>query len=194
MQNFEERADRAKRFAQIWWKSRSQSGKSQEYLAMSVGVSKRTIQNWEKGTSFPDLFQSTEWFRALGLNPLPYYLEYLYPEICECDSTDDKTEEALIQLVKQCTPFEKKELLFLMSGKHGSSWYSLLQMMTAHCHISLQSRVMAARIVAENYDIEKETDKLVCVDSVQPNIEILNKAIREGKVSAEQKKTGYTNQ
>lgn len=194
MEKYEERADRAKRFAQIWWKSRSQAGKSQEYMAMCVGVSKRTIQNWERGTSFPDLFQSVEWFRALGANPLPYYLEFLYPDLYEGTDDDEKLEESLIELVKLCTPFEKRELMFLMAGKHGSSWHSLLQMFTAHCHTSMQSRVTAARIISENYDMEKETGKLVCQECVQPNVEILKRAIQEGKVSAEQKKTGYTNQ
>ena len=80
MDDMETRIERAKRFSKIWWQSRADSGKSQEYMALGLGVSKKTIQNWEKGITSPDLFQSSEWFRLLGLNPLHYYLEFLYPD------------------------------------------------------------------------------------------------------------------
>lgn len=48
MYESESRIERVKRFAKIWWKSRADAGKSQEFMALSLGVSKKTIQNWEK--------------------------------------------------------------------------------------------------------------------------------------------------
>ena len=42
-----ERKERADRFAKIWWKSRANMGVSQEYMALGLGVSRKTIQNWE---------------------------------------------------------------------------------------------------------------------------------------------------
>ena len=68
---------RKKRFAEIWWKSRADAGMTQERLAVELGVSRKTIQNWESGATSPSLYQGTEWFRALGLNPLPYYNFFL---------------------------------------------------------------------------------------------------------------------
>lgn len=56
MYDNESRIERAKRFAKVWWKSRDDVGKSQEFMALSMGVSKKTIQNWEKGLSSPNLF------------------------------------------------------------------------------------------------------------------------------------------
>lgn len=47
------KSDRVKRFAQIWSLSRADTGKTQEYMANGLGVSKKTIQNWEKGASAP---------------------------------------------------------------------------------------------------------------------------------------------
>ena len=64
--------ERAKRFALMFSKSRAKMKKSQEFMALGLGVSKKTIQNWENGTSSPTFFQSSEWFRILGLNPMPY--------------------------------------------------------------------------------------------------------------------------
>ena len=141
------RIARVSRFSRIWWKSRADAGLSQEEMAIGLGVSKKTIQNWEKGISAPDLFQGSEWFRLLGLNPMPYYLEFVYPTLFSDfspDKSDAEIEDALIHLIRQASPKEKRELLFLMAGKHGSSWFALLQMFTAHCHTSMQCRVSTA--------------------------------------------------
>lgn len=191
----ESRIDRASRFSKIWWKSRADAEKSQEFMALGLGVSKKTVQNWEKGISAPDLFQGSEWFRILGLNPLPYYLAFLFPELfgdISPNTPDEEVDLALHHLIDQATPMEKRQLLFLMAGKHGSSWYALLQMFTAHCHTSMQCRVATARIVLDNYEMQQETNELVCTDNVAPDLDILRRAVESGKSAAQQKRPGYT--
>ncbi len=191
----ESRIDRVSRFSKIWWQSRADADKSQEFMALGLGVSKKTVQNWEKGISAPDLFQGSEWFRILGLNPLPYYLAFLYPDLFGNISPTKSDEEltlALHHLIDQATPIEKRQLLFLMAGKHGSSWYALLQMFTAHCHTSMQCRVGTARIVLDNYEMQQETGELVCTDNVLPDLDVLRNAIESGKSAAQQKRPGYT--
>ena len=113
MEQFESRVDQAKRFAKIWWQSSADADKSQEYMALGIGVSKKTIQNWEKGVSSPDLFQSIEWFRLLAQNPLHYYLEFLYPSLFESEDCleEGKTDEALLVLIKPASLKEKQQLL-----------------------------------------------------------------------------------
>lgn len=195
MYESEPRLERVKRFAKIWWKSRADAGKSQEFMALSLGVSKKTIQNWEKGLSAPNLFQCSEWFRVLGLNPTHYHLEFLYPTVFG-DATalnDDKNvEKMLISLIKNASSIEKKQLLYLMAGNHGSPWYVLLQLFTAHCHTTLQSRFIAARSILDNYEIEEQTKKLVNLDDVKPNIEFLKKAMVQCKKAAQDKQAGYS--
>ena len=191
----ESRIDRITRFSKIWWQSRADAGMSQEFMALGLGVSKKTVQNWEKGISAPDLFQGSEWFRILGFNPLPYYLAFLFPELfgdISPNTPDEEVDLALHHLIDQATPTEKRQLLFLMSGKHGSSWYALLQMLTAHCHTSMQCRVGTARIVLENYEMQKETGELVCTDNVAPDLDVLRRAVERGKSAAQQKRMGYT--
>ncbi|MGN0494079.1 MAG: helix-turn-helix transcriptional regulator [Acutalibacteraceae bacterium] len=186
--------DQAIRFSKIWWKSRADAEKSQEYMALGLGVSKKTIQNWEKGIASPNLYQGIEWFQLLGLNPIHYYLEFLYPWIFNGDGNDeeDKTlEEALISLIKNSSTLEKKQLLFLISGNHGSSWYALLQLFTAHCHTSMQSRAATARLILDNYEIENKNSKLVCPDDIKPDMSILNQAISKGKMAAMKNDKGY---
>lgn len=188
--------DRAVRFAKIWEKSRADAGKTQEYMAKGLGVSRKTVQNWEKGETSPDLFMGSEWFRVLGLNPLPYYLAFVYPEKfegVEPSNSDEIIDQAIMTLVKNSTVREKRELLFLMGGKHGSSWYSLLQMFTAHCHTSLKSRVNAARLIVDNYEMEEETGELICEENIHPDIAMLKRAIEESKKSVANGDLGYSN-
>ena len=107
----ESRAERVTRFSKIWWKSRADAGKSQEFMALSLGVSKKTILNWERGLSAPNLFQRAEWFRVLGLNPTHYHLEYLYPDAFGDATTannDARVEETLVSMIKNATAKEKK--------------------------------------------------------------------------------------
>ena len=193
---YEIRTDRAKRFAKIWTTSRADAGKTQEYMAKGLGVSKKTIQNWENAVTSPSLFDGSEWFRVLGMNPLPYYLAFLFPESfdgIEPDASDEAIEKALMLLIKNSTSVEKRELLYLMAGQHGSPWYSLLQLFTAHCHTSMHSRVNAARLVLENYEIEEKTGKLVCPDNIRPDIEMLRNAVDMGREAAVSSSPGYTN-
>ena len=96
----ESKSERNKRFAKIWSLSRSDAGKTQEYMASGLGVSKKTIQNWEKGVSAPDLYEGSEWFRVLGSNPMPYYLAFLYPWLFDGitpEDDDQDIEQALLE-------------------------------------------------------------------------------------------------
>ena len=80
-----------------------------------------------------------------------------------------------------------------MAGRHGSSWYSLLQMFTAHCHTTMQSRVNVARTVMDNYEMEAATGKLVCPENVAPDMQVLKNAVEAGKESVMYQNSGYTN-
>ena len=187
--------ERRKRFSQVWSMSRADVGKTQAEMAKELGISVKTVQNWENGVTSPDLFTGCEWFRVLGLNPLPYYLAYLFPEYFDGiapEDPDDTIGKALMQLVGNMTPGEKRELLYITAGRHGSPWYSLLQLFTAHCHLSMKSRVGIARAVLESYEMEKGTGELVCPDNVAPDLTILRDSIEQGKKAAIGKRSGYT--
>ncbi len=175
------------RFTVLLCKSRNDAGKSQHYMAEGLGVSKKTIQNWEKGVTFPDVVQYADWFKLLGADPLQYLLA---PENSD-DIEERLLEEKLITLIRNSSVFEKRELLYLMAGKHGSEWYSLLQMFTTHCHTTMQSRVAAARLILENYEMEAETKELVLPDEIPPDLSTLHRAISQGKQAAQKKENGY---
>lgn len=194
MYNDKSRIERAKEFAKIWWQSRYDSKKSQEFMALSIGVSKKTIQNWEKGLSSPNLFQATEWFNALGLNPLKYYLEFLYPNFSKKINSENEKEldEILIDLIKTMSIIEKKELIYIISGSHGSPWAVLLQLFYTYCQTSLQSRALLSKLLLKIYEIEEQIGKLTNKNKIKPDFEFLKSAILKCKNAAKNGDKGYS--
>lgn len=191
----EKRIETVERFSKIWWKSRADGKKSQEYMALSIGVSKKTIQNWEKGISSPNLFQSTEWFKALGLNPVSYYLEFLYPDMAK-QKKDPKTSKGLDDLlcnfIKAMDDNQKENLIYILLGGHGGSYRGVLELMCAYCHLPLNERLTVACVIKELFDMHSQTDTLLCKDEKLPLLDMLEKAIESAKESVVDKKDGYT--
>ena len=191
---FESRSDRAMRLAKIFWKSRAEVGVSQDFLAMELGVSKKTIQNWERGVSSPSLFQGMEWFRVLGINPLPYYLAYIFPDEMDGISPsddDERIEKAIMALIEQLPIDGKRKLLYLLWGGHGSSPAAVIDLMTAHLHVPMKERMEQAAIIARSYEINEALNEIVCTDHVKPNMNKLWMAINEATSSLKEGKNEY---
>ena len=125
---------------------------------------------------------------------MPYYLAFLYPWLFDGitpEDDDQDIEQTLLFLVKNMTAVEKREMLYLMAGRHGSPWYSLLQMFTAHCHTSMRSRVTASRVILENYEMEEKTGTLVCPQDIPPDLNVLRSAISQGKNAVQNGEVSY---
>ena len=168
----------AERFADMWRKSRVEAGKSQDYMAKALGVSKTTIQNWEAGTSCPNQMKGFEWFEALGLQALPYYLELFFPSDNDTTSEEDeKIEKALIKYIKAMRPAERKKLLFIMYGQHGSEFEELLELLTAFFHTPDENRITVAQNICTNFEIAEATGKTVAKDSIMPDLKLVKNAI-----------------
>lgn len=187
--------DRAQRFANIHAQTRETAKRSQEWMAAELGVSKKTVQNWEKGVSSPSFFQSLEWFRVLNLNPFPYYLSIIHPDKLhpvEPDSSDEKIEEAFNTLIQDISIRDKRALLYLYYGKHGSNPYSVIQLMLAHLHLPIKERLADATSVMHRYEVEKQMGTLICPDNIKPDEENLKNAIRKAQESTLKREFGYT--
>lgn len=189
-----ERIERAKRFSKIWWRSRADAGVSQEYVAIGVGVSRKTVQNWEKGISSPDLFQASEWFNVLGLNPLPYFLDFIFPQDVDgikSKDEDKRIDEALKQLLEQLPAAGKRQLLYMLYGNHGSSPNAVLNLMNAHLQAPLKDRIVHAAMIVENYELEKMLGNLVCPSNIQPDIKMLRTSMENARTTVEKHRSGY---
>lgn len=191
----QERIDRLRKFSDIWMRSRADAGVSQEYLANEIDVSRKTVQNWERGISSPTFFQGTEWFRVLGLNPIPYYLEYLFPDSMKNVGTEEdekKITEALLELINSLPKDGKRRLLYLLYGDHGSSPNSVLNLLNAHLQTPMSDRIMHANMILSNYELEAEMNNLSRPDHIQPDTELLHKSISCAKTAVLNNQSGYS--
>ena len=190
----ESRLDRIKKFGLMHAIARNKAGKSQEYMAAELCVSKKTIQNWEKGISSPSFFQSLEWFRILNINPFPHYLTYVFPDVIyglKNTSENERIEEAFEVLMQNLSINSKRALIYLFFGEHGSSATAILQLVLAHLHLPIKDRIAPAQIVFDMYEMEKELGNLICPENIQPDLDVLNDAIYMGKASAKKNEKGY---
>lgn len=185
----------SERVGKLLLQARTDVGKSQEFVAKSLGVSRRTIQNWESGYFSPPLDKCIDFFVALGLQPLPYFLRFLNNEFAELSpkSADKMIESALIERIKMCSPNEQRKLLFLLYGNHGSSCHAIVEMITAHLHVPLKDRLNVAQNVILNYEISEKHKVLVRSEQILPDMDFLKRAFEDAKQSVIERKDAYAN-
>lgn len=169
--------------------TRNQSGKSQEYMAFELGVSRRTIINWENGVSEPSIGQAINWFKFTNKNPIPFLLQNVYPDMDKISSTDSDSKilASLMQLINELPAEGVRQLMYLFFGDHGSSPRAVLQMLTAHLQTPIKDRIAHGQLIATNYEIAKRTCTLSRPDHIQPDLNCLNNAIEDAKNAVEKK-------
>jgi len=183
------------KFAELWRKSREDAGKSQEYMAKKLDVSKKTVQNWECGLSCPNQAKGFQWFSVLGLNPLPYYLGIIYKEFDGISpSTEDKQiENALIAYIHGMTNEERRKLLYFLYGNHGSSTSGVIEMLTAYLHTPLITRLNVCHSIITNYELAIANHIVVNPQHIQPNMPYLFESYKNAKEAVLQNKKEYSN-
>lgn len=173
--------------------SRNQAGMSQEYVAYELGVARKTIQNWEKGISEPTIDQALSWFRVLKISPLPYLFRYVYPEMENISSNDhvEVLRKSLLSFVEAMPEEAVRQLLYLFYGDHGSSPRAVLNMVTAHLQTPMRDRVVAGSVILKNYELANKQDAITGKDHIQPDVELLRKAIEKGEQAAVSNENTY---
>ena len=179
------------RFADMWRRSREDAGKSQDYLAKKLGVSKKTIQNWESGFSSPSQIMGFKWFKALDLQPLPYYLSLLYGDFEEIsqEDNDDKIEDALLTLVKGLSPTMKRQLLFILYGDYGSSPRGVIELFVAYLHSPIIARLSIAQAILTNYEISEAYK--TTAPHIKPDLPLLRELLEKHKETVIEKKKSF---
>lgn len=185
----------SEKFANMWTRSRTDANKSQDYMAKALGVSRQTIQNWEKGLGCPNQMMGFKWFDVLGLQPLPYYLQLFHPAMdgISVNSDDDQIKEALIKCIEDSTPDQRRKLLYLFYGDHGSSPSGIIELMTAHLHTPLRDRITIANTVLASYDLAEALDELVQPDHIRPNTTLLKDSLLNALKAVKNKNHSYMN-
>ena len=182
--NSEDREKQKIKFAEIHLNARLSVGVSQEDMALELGVTRNTIKNWEKGISMPSFFQSLEWFRVLNINPYPLYLPFV--SLFRRQNQVSVGKEQLINrqfraLAEKLTVDEKRAVLFLFYGNHGSAPFAVVQLFLAYFHIPLKNRLISGVTIAHMYRLESGINNIVCKDTLLPNKELLESGILKSR-------------
>ncbi len=174
--------------------TRNESGKSQEYMALELDVTRRTIANWESGVSEPSVSQSIAWFKLADKNPIPYLLQLTYPEMDKISRKDDDSRilSALMQIINDMPAEGVRQLMYLFFGDHGSSPRAVLQMITAHLQTPMKDRISHGQLIATDYELAKRTGTIARPDHVQPDSDCLNSAIEAAKNAVEKNAKEYS--
>lgn len=167
--------DQRDRFGLLLAKARATTNLSQASVAKKLGVSKNTIQNWESGMSNPDMHESIEFFKAINVNPVPYLKEYLYPNSSEgCNLRAEA-----YQIVGDMSEQELSCFIYLMTGKHGSSPYAVLQEVVANLRCPLGDRQSIATLIDNNFINALRRNTLV--GGPTPDMDIFRAALEAGR-------------
>lgn len=180
------------KFADMWKKSRNDAGRSQQWIADALGVSKKTVQNWEDGITCPSISMGFEWFKALGLQPMHYYLDVIYPDGHTNTNDEQEINKALIAFVTGIPLEYKEKILYFAYGDHGSSPFCVLDMVSAHLHLPLKDRIMIANMIMAAHGVNATFGDLVNEGTADPDIDRLRLAIRKCRESVLNGDTKYT--
>ena len=167
---------------------------SQREMADRLHVSKKTIQNWESGYSEPLFSQLYMWFEVLELQPQPYLLQLLYQNEFKKNTIEfskKDVDNALIALLPSMSLEEKKEILYLFYGSHGSSPESVMELIAAHLHTPLRNRINVSEQVITNYEIAEKMGELIHSEEALPNMNNLKKATSKARDAILHRKNSY---
>ena len=185
----------ADRIAAMFREARLASGKSQEYVAKSIGVSKKTIQNWESGTAYPNFRYALEWFDCIGVPMYPYLMALLYPaEIDGVKATNDMEEvrRLLDVYVEELDDHHARELLYILHGSHGSSPTGMLDIITTYLHLPLAMRIVLTENIIANYNMAQAIGMAYEDDHVLPKSDTLKRCVESAKQAVISGKESYT--
>lgn len=122
-------------------------------------------------------------------------MDVLYPDKVagvKASDSDEKIEEAFDSLIQNISINDKRALLYLYYGKHGSSPHSVIQLLLAHLHLPMSLRINDACNVDTNYKIAKELNILVCPDNIQPDLSDFKRSTIMALEACKDKRDSYT--
>ena len=169
------------RLSRMLMLSRAESGLSQEKVALELGIAKKTVQNWERGVSMPTLPQAIAWFRVMKVAAMPYFLQFMYPNIEGTKSglSDIEIEKQLLTIIEHLPPEGIRQLMYLFYGNHGSSPRVVMNLITAYLQFPLRERYLIDKMILSSYELAKEQNSLTKEEHIQPNTELVKKALEK---------------
>ena len=183
-----------KLLARLLAKARIEAGKSQEYMAEALGKNRRTIANWESGKSAPTVIEALEWYDALNLSPLSSLVGFVYPDRTEHIKygNEDVIEKELVRAVKALPIDEKRILLYVLEGDHGSARKVTLNMWLAYYMSQIRSRIPICRLIYDNYVMDDMQGITQNTNGLAPDAEVIRDGLKKAYKSISNGTKQYT--
>lgn len=183
------------RVARFLAEIRELAGLKQTEMAKKLGVSRRTVQAWETGESFPKFSKLIQWIHITNQSPIRILQEIAAPVFDNIKGSDEdnRVEDALTNRVRSLRIREKRGLLFLLYGNHGSSVYAFLQLCVAYLHCPMGDRQNIAMQVINNYKNAKAMGRIVAPDNIEPDMQALEQALEKGREAYVKGQDSYFN-
>lgn len=181
------------RIALMLRQSRASAGISREYVASELGLSAKTIQNWEEGLSSPNAKYIIKWFDAVGIPIYPYLLKISTPGLEEinANSSDEQIRDALFALIDSMDISQMRKHYFELFGEHGTAPDGMGEVKTAYLHLPMDVKVGIAEIISTQFLICQAQNRLVQPDKIMPDIQKLQNYIDKAKNAVIEGKSSY---
>lgn len=182
-------------YANVLFKSRKEKHKSRRYMADALGVSERSVRNWEYGLGAPSITDFTLWFETLGISMLQYLRKESRPEQEE-NQNSATMPEGLVSLdlhraIADMDEHSKRELHFLIYGNHGGDFSAYMDKCVTDLQSNMHERHVTTMIAVANYEYHKVNNTLRCPDEVQPDLARLKQASEMGRVASHNGESSY---
>lgn len=164
------------RCAKLMREARQRHNVSQMFIADSLNITRKTVQNWENGATAPTVPQVIAWFTLLGESPMPAFLSYMYPDTTFTAKDSFSASDCFYNNFRHLTSEAIDMLGYICKGKHGSSPHALLNLITAYCHLPLRCKIQTSGSIVDQYRIALEYGDLNTLNCILPNIDCIRQA------------------
>ncbi len=164
------------RCAQLMKEARQRHNISQNFIADTLSIARKTAQNWENGITAPTVPQVIAWFTLLGESPMPAFLSYMYPDTVFTVKDNSSVSNCFYNNFQHLTSEAIDMLGYICKGEHGSSPHALLNLVTAYCHLPLRCKIQTSGSIIDQYRIAFEYGDLNTLNCILPNIDCIRTA------------------
>lgn len=169
---------------------------SKSKIADLLYIDDKTWARYESGESTPNVGEFARICYELGESPLRSVLDITYSDVYEKLSPNSDVEtlrQAAIKYFESIASDHTVQVInYIAFGHHGSNIEPQMQEFCMIDHLPLEYRVLIARMVRSCWDIAESKGEVICKESIMPDIELLDDAIRAGERAVLNGSIGYS--
>lgn len=169
---------------------------SKAKMAQLMYVDDHTWNKYETGQSSPSVPDFLNVFNVLGEDALSSVLGMIYPDIytnVDYNEDADDLRDVAVHFLEHVAPDRTvRQFCYSLIGKSGSNYVPRMDQMCMIEHLPMDYKVIVARMIMELYELAEAENRLVGMDNVLPDVDLLKVAIDKGEDAVKKGRTSYT--